>query len=117
MEERIYEVFLKNVPFDRQEEFSELYRELHGGAAAFADGNVSDDYGDEATAATDIAVQEVNHGALDYMWDFDYFSFQAEEAEVYLRSVIHETLSPSSINIYALDGKTKLGWVPPRQGF
>ena len=106
VEERIYEVFLKHVPVDRREEFRELYQELHGGAASFADAEFSDDHGDEAAVATDVGVGQVVRGRLDYMFDFDYFRFRADEGQKYRMNVAHETLRPTSVGLYAPNGLT-----------
>ena len=106
VEERIYEVLLKHAPADRQEDFRDLYRELHGGAAAFADTDFVDDHGDEAIAATDIEVRKAVHGTLDYMFDFDYFLFQAQEGQKYQMKVNHETLRSTSVGLYTPDGLT-----------
>ena len=106
VEKRIYEVLLKHAPVDRQEDFRDLYRELHGGAAAFPDTDLSDDHGDEAIAATDVGVRQVVHGTLDYMFDFDYFRFRAQEGQRYRVNVNHETLRATSVGLYAPDGLT-----------
>ena len=106
VEERIYEVLLKHAPADRQEDFRDLYRELHGGAAAFADTDFVDDHGDEAIAATDIEVRKAVHGTLDYMFDFDYFLFQAQEGQKYQMKVNHQTLRSTSVGLYTPDGLT-----------
>ena len=106
MEERIYETLLNHVSVDRQEDFRDLYRELHGGAAAFPDTDLSDDHGDEAIAATDVGVRQVVHGTLDYMFDFDYFRFRAQEGQKYRMNINHETLRVTSIGLYAPDGLT-----------
>ena len=106
VEERIYEVLLTHVPVDRQEEFRELYQELHGGAAAFTDTDFADDHGDEADTATDVSVGQVVSGRLDYMFDFDYFRFRAEEGQKYRIDVNHETLRPTSVGLYAPNGLT-----------
>ena len=106
VEERIYEVLLKHAPADRQEDFRDLYRELHGGAAAFPDTDLSDDHSDEAIAATDVEVRKAVHGTLDYMFDFDYFRFRAQEGQKYRMNVNHETLWATSVGLYAPDGLT-----------
>ena len=103
-EELIYEVFLKHVPVERQENFTALYRELHGGAAAFEDSDSSDDHGDQASAATDVRVQESIDGELDYMWDFDYFRFSAQKDQKYSITVNHDTLRANSVGLYGPDG-------------
>ncbi len=99
-EERIYEILLKHVPDDRREDFRELYRELHGGAAAFPATDSSDDHGDEATNATAVGVGQAISGNLDYMFDFDYFRFHAQEGQKYSMAINHEILRSTSIGLY-----------------
>ena len=131
-DEAIYDAFLKHAPTDRKEAFRDLYRRLHGGPYVYPETNSSDDHGDEATAATAIAVGEVMEGVLDYALDFDYFRFQAQEGQKYRMNVDHETLHLTSVTLYAPDGLTQeLGkwkfrrrvssgpqilWVAPRSG-
>ena len=105
-EEVIFDTFVKHAPTERLEEFLDLYRRLHGGPYADPDVDFSDDHGDEAAVATEIAVGEVAEGSLDYRFDFDYFRFSIEEGHVYQVSVAHDTLRPSSIYVYAPDGQT-----------
>ena len=106
-EEAIYYAFLKHAPVDLKDEFRELYRRLHGGPAAYPETNSSDDHGDEASAATAIAVGEVVEGSLDYALDFDYFQFPAKEFQKYRISVNHESLAFTSVTLYATDGVTE----------
>ena len=106
VEARIYEVFMKHAPVDRKEDFRDLYRELHGGAAAFDEPDLSDDHGDEAIAATRVEVRQDVHGRLDYMFDFDYFRFRAHEGQKYRMEVEHDALRTTSIGLYAPDGET-----------
>lgn len=108
-EEDIYRAFLKNTPYDKKEAFLDVYRRLHGGAFAFDDVDFDDDHGDEPDLATEIAVGETVEGALDYMFDFDYFTFPAEGAQRYRVNVDHESLRTSSVTMYSRDGKTRLG--------
>ena len=106
VEEEIYQVFLKHTPDDKKEDLRDLYRRLHGGAFAFNDVDFDDDHGDEAGLATKIAVGEAVVGDLDYMFDFDYFKFHAEEGSMYRMVVTHDTLRSTSIGLYAPDGVT-----------
>ena len=106
VEENIYDVFLKHVPIDRQEDFREMYQKLHGVAAAFPAVDYSDDHGDEAAVATEVEVRQVVHGSLDYMFDFDYFRFLAEEDQTYRIEINHPTLRPTSLGLYDPDGQT-----------
>ena len=102
----IYQVFLKHTPDDRKEDLRDLYRKLHGGAFVFDEGAFDDDHGDEVGLATEIAVGEAVVGDLDYMFDFDYFSFRAEEGRKYRMIVTHDTLRSTSVGLYAPDGVT-----------
>ena len=106
VEEDIYRVFLKHAPADKKEEFRDLYQRLHGGTFAFEDVAFDDDHGDEAGLATEIAVGESVEGTLDYILDFDYFRFRAEEGQRYRMTVTHDTLRSSSIALFAPDGTT-----------
>ncbi len=47
-----------------------------------------------------MGVGESVTGSLDYIFDFDFFRFQAEEGRKYRFSVEHDTLKHSSINLY-----------------
>ena len=105
-EEEIYRAFLKHAPPDRKEAFRDLYRRLHGGAWAFPATGFSDHHGDEATAASVAVVGEVVEGTLDYMFDFDYFRFRAEEGQRYRINVDHGSLRFNSVMLYAPDGLT-----------
>ena len=106
-EQSIYEIFLKHTPPELQEQFRDLYRRLHGGPYSPPYLNRQDDHGDEALAASSIAVGEAVEGRLDYEFDFDYFRFRAEKGREYRIGVTHETLHPSSVYLYAPDGKTQ----------
>ena len=110
-ENLVFDTFLKHIPTERTEEFLNLYRRLHGGPYEEPGVDLSDDHGDEATVATDIAVGEVTEGSLDYHFDFDYFKFRAEEGQRYLISVNHETLRSSSLLLYGPDGQTREGYL------
>ncbi len=105
-EEQIYDVFLSHAPSDREDVVRDLYRRLHGGSYAFPETDLSDDHGDEARAATAIAVGEVVEGTLDYMFDFDYFRFVVKEGKYYQMTVNHESLRLNSVIFYASDGLT-----------
>ena len=110
IEEDIYDAFLKHTPPDRREAFRDLYRRLHGGPYAFPDTDFSDEHGDEPEAASTISAGEVVEGALDYMFDFDYFRFQAEEGQKYRMTVGHRSLGMSSVTLYGPDGLTEEKW-------
>ena len=109
-EEAIYNAFMKHAPTDKKETLRGLYQTLHGGAFAFDDVDFDDDHGDEAGLATEIAVGSTVMGELDYMFDFDYFTFQAEEDQKYSITVNHDSLGASSITLYDPDGQTQGRW-------
>ena len=106
VEEDVYRVFLKHTPSDKKEEFRDLYRRLHGGTFAFDEVAFDDDHGDEPELATKILIGESVDGTLDYMLDFDYFRFQAEEGRRYRMTVTHNSLRSTSIALFAPDGTT-----------
>ena len=109
-EEDIYHAFLKHAPQDRKEAFHDLYRRMHGGAFAFPETDFSDAHGDEPSKASEIEVGEVVEGTLDYMFDFDYFRFRAEDGQRYRIGITHETLRLSSVVLYGADGQRAKGW-------
>ncbi len=109
-EEDIYDTFLEHTPADRKETFRDLYRRLHGGAFAFPTTDFSDEHGDEPSAASAIAVGQAIVGDLDYMFDFDYFRFQAVEGQKYRMNVNHNSLRISNITLLGLDGVTQEIW-------
>ena len=102
-EQAIYRAFLKHAPPDRKEDFQEIYRTLHGGPYAYPDPPTSDDHGDGQEDATPVILGDVVQGTLDYMFDFDYFRFTAEQGRKYQMNVTHETLGTNSIGLYASD--------------
>ena len=110
VEKAIYVAFLKHAPADRKDDFRDLYRTLHSGPYAYPDTNTSDDHGDGAAAATPIDVGEVVRGELDYVFDFDYFRFHAQEGQRYRMNVNHGTLRASSVGLYAPDGVHRENW-------
>ena len=103
-EVEIYEAFLKHTPPEHQEEVRELFRELHGGDFAFPEIDFADAEEDEAADAALIEIGETVEGSLDYIFDLDYFRFQAEQSQRYRISVEHENLGHSSITLFAPDG-------------
>ena len=103
-EEEIYEAFLEYALPERQEEVRELFRELHGGDFAFPEIDFADAEEDEAADAALIEIGETVEGSLDYIFDLDYFRFQAEQSQRYRISVEHENLGHSSITLFAPDG-------------
>ena len=75
-EEILYRVFLDHAPLGRKDDFQEIYRTLHGGPYAYPEIPASDDHGNEANDATPVVVGQMVEGELNYMFDFDYFSFR-----------------------------------------
>ena len=128
--EAIFRTLLSNTHPDRQEEFRDLYRRLHGGPYADPDMDRSDDHGDSEEAATDVAAGQVVVGTLDYRFDFDYFRLQAQENQKFRFDVDHETLRPDNMMIFTSTGKASPGekakvrvasgplvqWIAPRTG-
>ena len=104
----LYRVFLDHAPLDRKDDFLEIYRTLHGGPYAYPENPALDDHGNEANDATPIVVGVVVEGELDYMFDFDYFSFKVQEGQSYRMSVAHETLRATSLGLYQPDGVRSL---------
>ncbi len=73
-EEEIYKTFLKHLPEGKEEAFTTLYRELHGGFEGFEVPPEPDDHGDSPARSTPLSVGERAEGHLDYSYDNDYFS-------------------------------------------
>ena len=100
-ERAIYDAFMKHTPENRKEAFKDLYRALHGGPYAYDESAATDDHGDAADDATQVEVGEVVRGSLDYMFDFDYFRFEAQEGRKYRFSVAHKSLGASSVGLFS----------------
>ena len=67
----------------------------------------ADDHGDEVETASAIRSGGVAPGGtLDYMFDFDFFRFHAEEGQRYRMNVNHEVTGkvPASVTLYAPTG-------------
>lgn len=99
-EETIFNTFLKHTPPDREEEFRNVYRRLHGGAFASLEIDVRDDHSEKPTKATDIEVGQAMEGVLDYPGDIDLFRFKPETGRKYRLKVNHERLKASGISLY-----------------
>ena len=106
-EAEIFETFLKHTPEEKQDEVRELFRTLHGGAFAFPEIDTEDVEADEPADAPLLVIGETVEGSLDYIFDFDYFRFQAEKGQRYRIGVDHEELGHTSITIYGPDGETE----------
>ena len=106
-EEEIYGVFLKHAP-SQQGRIQKLFQTLHGGDFAFSEIDTGDEEADEAEDAILVEIGESATGSLDYIFDFDFFKFEAEEGQIYRISVKHETLTHTSVTLYGPDGDTEL---------
>ena len=106
-EEMIYQTFMKHAPPQHRDEVRDLYQKLHGGAFAFPNDYFTDGHGDKAPDAAQIEVGEVVEGALDHLFDFDYFRFQAEKGQKYRFNVNNETLHHVGVTLFAPDGLTE----------
>ena len=106
-EEEIYGVFLKHAP-SQQGRIQKLFQILHGGDFAFSEIDTGDEEADEAEDAILVEIGEAATGSLDYIFDFDFFKFEAEEGQIYRISVKHETLTHTSVTMYGPDGDTEL---------
>ena len=104
-ERNIYDAFMKHTPVSLQEDFKKLYRTLHGGPYAYDEPPATDDHGNAAGDATQVEVGEAVNGSLDYMFDFDYFRFEAWEGRKYRFSVVHEALGASSVGLFGPGGE------------
>ena len=103
-EELIFDVLSRNTPVGKEDGFRDLYRRLHGGSFALQDTDFDDDHGDNAADASIAAAGQSLAGALDYLFDFDYFRFEAQGGRKYRITVQHPSLPPEWITIYAPDG-------------
>ena len=105
-EELIFDVLLQNTPAEKEREFLDLYLRLHGGSFALGAANFDDDHADDATDATSAVVDRSLPGELDYLFDFDYFRFRAQEGQKYRVTVQHPALPADWVTIYEADGVT-----------
>ena len=96
-EQQIYDTFLKHTPPESRTAFLDVYDRLHGGPTL---PEIPDDHGDDQASGTPLSVGQTIKGVLDYRFDFDFFSFQAEQGREYLLSVQHDALRPSSLGLY-----------------
>ena len=68
-----------------------------------------DDHGNDQSTATEIAVGELAEGVVDDLFDYDYFTFRAEEGQAYVIVVSLGTLADSVLGLYDANGE-ELGW-------
>ncbi len=106
-EEEIYGAFLKHAP-SQQDKIQKLFQKLHGGDFAFSEIDTVDEEADSAEGAMHVDIGEAATGSLDYIFDFDFFKFEAKEGQIYRISLEHETLSHTSFTLYGPDGETEL---------
>lgn len=106
-EELIFDVLLRNTPVEKEGEFRDLYRRLHGGSSAFPEIDLNDAHGDDPVSAGLVEIGRSVTGALDYIFDFDYFRFQTQENQKYRITVEYPSLPPDWVTIYAPDGMTQ----------
>ena len=105
-DELIFDVFLRNTPVEKEGDFRDLYRRLHGGAFTLQDTDFNDDHGDEAVSASIVMAGQSVTGELDYTFDFDYLRFRAQEDQKYRITTQHPSLPPDWLAIYGHDGVT-----------
>ena len=105
--EEIYETFVKHAS-SQEDRVRGLFRDLHGGDFAYPEIDYVDGEADEPENARLVEIGEVVTGSLDYIFDFDYFRFTAEEGQIYRISVEHGTLGHTSITLYGPDGMSEL---------
>lgn len=79
----IYETFLEHAPEEKKGAFIEVYQQLHGGPFAYPKNTFPDDHGDESNGATAVIIGEPIGGSIDYTFDLDYFSLEAEAGQAY----------------------------------
>lgn len=117
-EEEIFEAFMSRTAAQRQGEMRELFQRLHGGDFAFPEIDYDDGEADRPTEAADVGVGEVVGGSLDYIFDFDFFRFEAKRGQQYSFSVDHSTLGQSSITLYGPNGlnERREGWRGRQRG-
>ena len=100
-EEAVFHALLSNAPPERQEEFRDLYRQLHGGPYVDPELDRSDDHGDSLETATEVAAGHVVEGVLNYRTDVDYFRLDAQGNQKYRFEVDHETLRAADVMVLA----------------
>lgn len=64
-----------------------------------------DDHGNDQFSATAIAVGETAEGIIDDLFDYDYFTFMAEEGQSYVMVVSLGTLTDSFLGLYDANGE------------
>ena len=100
----IYLAFQRNVPAGKQEEFHDLFRQLHGGPLATMDVNRPDDHGDNRLSATPITPEISVLGVMDHPFDTDYFSFLAEGDTQYDAILENDNVRGLKLSLYRPDG-------------
>ncbi len=117
-EEEIFEAFMRRTSAEGQEEVRELFQRLHGGDFAFPEIDYDDAEADRPTEPAGVEVGEVVGGSLDYVFDFDFFRFEAKGGQQYRFSVEHSTLGQSSIALFGPNGlsERREGWRGRQRG-
>ncbi len=69
-----------------------------------------DDHGNDAAAATPVAVGSTTAGTIDSGGDRDWFAFNAAAGRSYVLRTTLDTLPDSVLSLYASDGATLLAW-------
>ena len=133
-EEQIYQGFLEHTSTELRARYQAMYRRLHGGAYVDPLFDRADDHGDVTGFASEIAINELVDGELDYRFDFDYFKFPVDEGQKYRIIVTHPALRSSSGGLFDSSGvdltirsdviqaisRTSSGfqflWIPPSSG-
>ena len=109
-EEIIYEAFWNHAPSGSKNAFDELYRQLHGGNYENPENEFGDDHSDEPNSASRVSVGESTTGTMDYLFDFDFFEFEANQGDNYRILVEHPSLQPAHIMLFAPDGESPEIW-------
>lgn len=100
----VHEVFLKHTPADKRDALAAVYQRFHGGAFAFPEDDFPDEHGDTLARAAPIAPGETMDAALNYMFDVDYFSFQASAGQKYSIEINLTALEHMDFKLYNPDG-------------
>lgn len=100
----VHQVFLKHTPADKWDALAAVYQRFHGGAFAFPKDDFPDEHGDTMAGAAPIAPGETVDAALDYMFDVDYFSFQASAGQKYRIEINLTALDHMDFKLYKPDG-------------
>ena len=109
-DELIFDAFQRNVPEADMEEFRDLYTRFHSGAFVFPETDFSDEHGDDLTSASALKEGETIQGNLDYLFDFDFFQFRAEEGGKYYIELVHAALPDTALTLWGPDERELPVW-------